>query len=194
MNFLAVFPASFNTDRTGRQLMRCLMLATAISTASLLGACQKVNDVTGSITGSVTRSDAVPTDPAGLRRYTEDLGRSYDAKPNDKAIVLRYARALRSTGQVIQATAGPQRPRPTTSKSSAPTANPCPTPDVCRKPRAFSSGRIRLSVQIGRSIPRKVRSPTNWATIRPRKPIITRPCRSSPASLRFCRISVCPTR
>jgi Flp pilus assembly protein TadD len=53
----------------------------------------------------VTRSETVPTDPDGLRRYTEDLGRRYDAKPSDKAIVLRYARALRSTGQVIQATA-----------------------------------------------------------------------------------------
>ncbi|MDF2118047.1 tetratricopeptide repeat protein [Roseiarcaceae bacterium H3SJ34-1] len=105
MNFLTVFPASFKTDRTRHQLVRGLMLATAISTAGLLGACQKVNDVTGSITGSMTRSETVPTDPAGLRRYTEDLGRSYDAKPNDRAIILRYARALRSTGQVVQATA-----------------------------------------------------------------------------------------
>jgi len=105
MNFLAVFPASFNTDRTRHRLVRGLMLATAISTASLLGACQKVNDVTGSIKGAVSRSETVPSDPDGLRRYTEDLGRRYDARPTDKAIILRYARALRSTGQATQATA-----------------------------------------------------------------------------------------
>lgn len=85
---------------------RVLMIATVLTAGALLAGCQKVADVTGSITRS---SEPAPNDPAALRRYTEDLGRRYDAAPNDKATVMRYARALRSSGQVEQATAVLQR-------------------------------------------------------------------------------------
>ena len=105
MNLLALYPSSRESDRIRPPAARAAALAAAVACASLLGACQKINDVTGSI----TRSQPAPSDPEGLRRYTEDLGRRYDAKPGDKAIVLRYARALRATGQVVQATAVLQR-------------------------------------------------------------------------------------
>ncbi|MDH7796830.1 MULTISPECIES: tetratricopeptide repeat protein [unclassified Beijerinckia] len=83
-----------------------LTIATVLAAGTMLAGCQKISDVTGSITRS---EPAAPNDPAAMRRYTEDLGRRYDAAPNDKAAVLRYSRALRATGQNEQATAVLQR-------------------------------------------------------------------------------------
>jgi hypothetical protein len=66
-----------------------------------LGACSKMNDVTGSI----GRETALPQGDAALRQYAEQAGRRYDANPRDKANTLTYARALRALSRHSEAVA-----------------------------------------------------------------------------------------
>ena len=73
-----------------------------------LGGCQTpgVSD----ITGSLARAPApMPRDPAALHLYAEDLGRRFEAHPDDRATGLAYARALKELTQYAQAAAVLQR-------------------------------------------------------------------------------------
>jgi len=78
------------------------MRKTLLAAALCLGGCQSssLQDVTGSIGG------ASETD---VRRSVEELGRQHDRKPDDKAIALNYARALRGMTENAQAVAILQR-------------------------------------------------------------------------------------
>jgi Flp pilus assembly protein TadD len=82
--------------------------AAAILAAFLaLGGCKSVsmNDVTGSL----TRSDVMPKDDAGLRQYAEMWGKRFEANPGDKIAAINYAKALRAQTQFGQAVAVLQR-------------------------------------------------------------------------------------
>ncbi len=75
--------------------------------ALLLGGCQGIG--IGDLTGSVGPDAALPTSTPQLERYTDDLGRSYEANPDNKQIAMAYARALRALTRYAQAVAVTQR-------------------------------------------------------------------------------------
>ncbi len=78
------------------------MRGTFLAAALCLGGCQSssLQGVTGSIAGA-SESD--------IRRSAVELGRQYDRHPDDKAIALNYARALRGMTENAQAVAILQR-------------------------------------------------------------------------------------
>src|ERR1700736_5902166 len=78
------------------------MRGTFLAAGFCLGGCQSssLQDVTGSI-GGASEPD--------IRRSVEELGRQYDRNPDDKAIALNYARALRGVTENAQAVAVLQR-------------------------------------------------------------------------------------
>lgn len=73
-----------------------------LAAALCLGGCQSSNlqDITGSIGGE---------SETNVRRSVEELGRQHDRNPDDKAIALNYARALRGRTEIAQAVAILQR-------------------------------------------------------------------------------------
>src|SRR3954453_13206042 len=80
-------------------------LSSAAVTAVLaagLGGCQTMSDITGSLTSSSPKSQAVPDDP---QRAAEVYGERYRANPKDAEAALAYGQALRATGQRAQAAA-----------------------------------------------------------------------------------------
>src|SRR6476620_297968 len=82
-----------------------LFLSSAAVTAVLaarLGCCQTMSDITGSLTSSSTKAQAVPDDP---QRAVEVYGERYRANPKDAEAALAYGQALRATGQRAQAAA-----------------------------------------------------------------------------------------
>ncbi|MGH6841814.1 MAG: hypothetical protein ACREDV_06935 [Methylocella sp.] len=85
-----------------RRLAAGVMRKTFLAAALCLGGCQSssLQDVTGSIGGG--------TGPDN-RRSVEELGRQHDRNPDDKAIALNYARALRGRMENAQAVAVLQR-------------------------------------------------------------------------------------
>jgi Flp pilus assembly protein TadD len=86
-----------------RSLARFLSSAavTAVLAAGL-GGCQTMSDITGSLTSSSPKAQAVPDDP---RRAVEVYGERYRANPKDADAALGYGQALRATGQRSQAAA-----------------------------------------------------------------------------------------
>lgn len=76
--------------------------------ALLLPGCQTFGppDITGAIG---TNYASMPDSPQELENYTADLGRRYDANPNDRAVTLAYAAALRKETRYAQAVAVLQR-------------------------------------------------------------------------------------
>src|ERR1700730_13403572 len=78
------------------------MRGTFLAAALCLGGCQssRLQDITGSV-GGASESD--------IRRSAAELGRQYDRHPDDKAIALNYARALRGMTEHAQAVAILQR-------------------------------------------------------------------------------------
>ena len=81
------------------------LLASAAVTALLaasLGGCQTMSDITGSLTSSSAKAQAVPDDP---RRAAEMYGERYRANPKDAEAALGYGQALRASGQREQAAA-----------------------------------------------------------------------------------------
>ncbi len=82
--------------------------AVAIMLALGLGGCQTpgLSDMTGSLARG---PGPMPSDPAALHVYADDLGHRYDAHPDDKGIGLAYARALKGLTQYAQAAAVLQR-------------------------------------------------------------------------------------
>jgi Flp pilus assembly protein TadD len=85
-----------------RQRAAGAMREAFLAAALCLGGCQSssMHDITGSISG---------TSATDSRRSTAELGRQYDRNPDDKAIALNYARALRSMTENAQAVAVLQR-------------------------------------------------------------------------------------
>src|SRR6478609_9795612 len=80
-------------------------LSSAAMTAVLaagLGGCQTMSDITGSLTSSSPKAQAVPDDPL---RAAEVYGERYRANPKDAEAALAYGLALRATGQRAQAAA-----------------------------------------------------------------------------------------
>ena len=80
-------------------------LSSAAVTAVLaagLGGCQTMSDITGALTSSSSKAQAVPDDP---RRAVEVYGERYRANPKDAEAALAYGQALRATGQRAQAAA-----------------------------------------------------------------------------------------
>ena len=69
-----------------------------------LGGCKSLglNDITGSI-GQPDMT--LPSDPEGVRRYTQAWEKRYDSAPYDRTTVLAYARGLRAQEQYSQAVA-----------------------------------------------------------------------------------------
>lgn len=85
----------------------CLAIA-ALALSLTMAGCQSsgLSDITGSINPSI---GPMPSEPAALRAYADELGRRFDSHPDDKAIGLAYARALRHLTQYAQAVAVLQR-------------------------------------------------------------------------------------
>ena len=80
-------------------------LSSAAVTAVLaagLGGCQTMSDITGSLTSSSPKTQAVTDDP---QRAAEVYGERYRANPKDAEAALAYGQALRATGQRAQAAA-----------------------------------------------------------------------------------------
>ncbi len=73
----------------------------------LLAGCQGIG--IGGLTGSAGPDTALPTSTPQLESYTDDLGRAYEANPDNKQIALAYARALRALTRYAQAVAVTQR-------------------------------------------------------------------------------------
>ena len=70
--------------------------------AAGLGGCQTMSDVTGALTSSSPRAQAIPQDP---HRAAEIYGERYRANPKDADAALAYGQALRASGQRAQAAA-----------------------------------------------------------------------------------------
>jgi Flp pilus assembly protein TadD len=81
---------------------RFILLATLALTAAALGGCK----TTGSTetTGSISAAPQQRTE-ADWRRESEALGERFRANPRDPDLAIRYAQALRATGQRAQAAA-----------------------------------------------------------------------------------------
>lgn len=74
-----------------------------VATIGVSGCSKTVNDATGAIGASSAAT--LPKEDGALRRFAEDWGRRYDARPKDKATALTYARALHALDQNAQAVA-----------------------------------------------------------------------------------------
>ncbi len=105
-------PSPAPSSRWTRALARCERHGTKaclFAAALLLAGCQTFsqnNDITGSIGPSAA---SLPSSQQALLRYTEELGRRYDANPKDKRVALAYAHALRGLTRNAQAVAVLQR-------------------------------------------------------------------------------------
>ena len=87
-----------------RNMARRFALLAVTALPLCLGGCKSI--ALGDITGSIGRPDtALPTAPDDVRRYTQAWEKQYDARPNDKATVMAFARGLRAQGQYAQAVA-----------------------------------------------------------------------------------------
>src|SRR5436305_7976755 len=81
---------------------RILLLTTVVLVAAALGGCKTIGstDTTDSISaGAQQRTEA------DWRRESEALGERFRGNPRDPDIAIRYAQALRATGQRAQAAA-----------------------------------------------------------------------------------------
>jgi Flp pilus assembly protein TadD len=85
----------------------CIGGAAAFLAALLLAGCQGFgpSEVTGAIGPEAVLPDSTPE----LEHYAEDLGRRYDADPDNKQIAMAYSRALRALTRYEQAVAVAQR-------------------------------------------------------------------------------------
>lgn len=90
------------TMRHSNLARRLITGAGAMVLALSLGACQGrgLGDITGSLGNTAT-----PTTEAEWRKDSEKWAARYQSSPNDRNIVMHYARALRALDQTAQATA-----------------------------------------------------------------------------------------
>ncbi len=95
------------TPALRERLRRGGALAPVLACIATLGACAKVNDVTGSIRGTATAS-AIATPPAegpALQRYVAEWSKRYEKQPTDRRVVMNYALGLRASQRHEQAIA-----------------------------------------------------------------------------------------
>ncbi len=94
---------------TGPRARMSARVASLVVVALALAGCQTtgMNDITGSIAGRTV--GPMPTDQVALHTYADDLGQRFDKHPDDKALGLAYARALKGLTQYAQAVAVLQR-------------------------------------------------------------------------------------
>jgi len=81
---------------------RILLLTTVALVAAALGGCKTIGSA--DTTGSISTSPSQRTE-ADWRRDSEALGERFRANPRDPDVAIRYAHALRATGQRAQAAA-----------------------------------------------------------------------------------------
>jgi Flp pilus assembly protein TadD len=81
--------------------------AASFLAALLLAGCQGIG--MSDVTGSVGPDAVLPTSTPELERYADNIGRQYDADPDNKQIALAYARALRALTRYEQAVAVAQK-------------------------------------------------------------------------------------
>jgi Flp pilus assembly protein TadD len=87
----------FASPRLGAVALAALLLC-----AAPLAGCHDIGDVSGSI---ASIAQPLPSDDAGLRTYTEDWGKRYDASPGAKIASINYARGLRALTRYSEAAA-----------------------------------------------------------------------------------------
>ncbi len=85
-----------------RVASRVLLLTTVALTAAALGGCKTIGS--SDTTGSISANPQQRTE-ADWRRESEALGERFRANPRDPDVAIRYAQALRATGQRAQAAA-----------------------------------------------------------------------------------------
>lgn len=85
-------------------LARARAAAACLAIAIALTGCKgtRLADVTGSIT---TTDNAMPTNDADLRAWSENWGKKFEANPADKAAAINFARGLRALARNDQAVA-----------------------------------------------------------------------------------------
>ncbi len=82
-------------------------IAAGLLVALMLAGCQGIGP--GDITASVGQDAVLPSSVPELERYADDLGRRYDADPDNKQIALAYSRVLRALTRYEQAVAVAQK-------------------------------------------------------------------------------------
>ena len=90
------------SGNVGTRMFRASLFSLAIASALSLGACAKLNDITGSIRAP---SSELPKTEKALRTYTDEWGKRYQDNQKDKAAGLNYAKGLRALTQHAQAIA-----------------------------------------------------------------------------------------
>jgi Flp pilus assembly protein TadD len=75
---------------------RVLLLTSVALAAAALGGCKTIGSA--DTTGSISAGPAQRTE-ADWRRDSEALGERFRANPRDPDVAIRYAQALRATGQ-----------------------------------------------------------------------------------------------
>ncbi len=88
--------------RANSRLLGALGYLALALAASALGGCRDFGDITGSIGGS---HQALPSDEASLREYSDHWGKIYDKNPGEKTASINYARALRALTRYSEAAA-----------------------------------------------------------------------------------------
>lgn len=100
---------SFEIDATARRPSQggaSLFAVLALAVGLTLGGCNtSLPDMSGAMGKFSTPPASLPKDEAALRRYSEELGKRYDANRGDKTLAMPYAKALHALGQNAQAVA-----------------------------------------------------------------------------------------
>ena len=87
-----------------RKFRRLIPLIAVISLSFQLNACKTVENF-GDVTGSLSASETLPSNPQDLQSYSAEWARRYEASPTNKTAAIRYARSLRALTQYSQAVA-----------------------------------------------------------------------------------------
>ena len=85
-----------------KSVSRAVLLGIVVLTAAALGGCKTIGG--SDTTGSISAAPQQRTD-ADWRRESEALGERFRANPRDPDVAIRFAQALRATGQRAQAAA-----------------------------------------------------------------------------------------
>ncbi len=92
----------FSESSPVRIWLNTVALVVLAASATLLGGCEDIVDVTGSIAAP---AKAKPTSDAGLRADADEWGKRYDSDPGEKSASINYARALRALTRNSEAAA-----------------------------------------------------------------------------------------
>jgi Flp pilus assembly protein TadD len=101
-------PLSGARTRAPRGASRRLSLLVLVALPLCLGGCKSLG--LSDMTASIAKPDTeLPSNPEGLRTYTQAWEKRYDSRPNDKETALAFARGLRALGHTEQAVAVVQK-------------------------------------------------------------------------------------